>query len=316
MSYYFTPNPCRIACSLQGAERIVADKETALNTRRYRSADAFLDVAGKILLQDEVRHSLGYGIAERVADDPKAFGAEPPWFLTLDDGEQICAAVICTPPHRAIVSYFAGGVDAVASQLVNSIAVVDPAVPGVVGDRQIADPFAQLWCSHSGRSVSDSMAQRIYTLTDLIKPQPARGCFRPATVDDADTAAAWAAAFNAEAVGEPPSANLRERTIDRIRSGYLFLWDDDGPVSMAASTRPTAGGISIGAVYTPPEHRGRGYATSCVASLCEQLLLTCEFCVLYTDLSNPTSNAIYKAIGFREHCDSVQHSFSYQAQEG
>ncbi len=127
---------------------------------------------------------------------------------------------------------------------------------------------------------------------------------------------AWAAAFSEEAVGEPPSANLRERTTDRIRSGGLFLWDDDGPVSMAATTRPTASGISIGAVYTPPEHRNRGYATSCVAGLCEQLLLAYKFCVLYTDLSNPTSNAIYKAIGFREYCDSVQYSFSYQEREG
>jgi len=286
-----------------------------LNTHRYRSADAFLNVAGKTLLQDEVRHSLGYGIAERVADNPKAFGTEDPWFLTLDDGKQICAAVICTPPHRAIVSYFTGGADAVAGQLVSPIAAVAPTVPGVVGDRQIADPFAQLWCSHSGRAISDSMAQRIYTLTDLVKPPPTRGRFRPATIDDTDIAVAWAAAFNEEAVAEPASANLRERTIDRIRSGGLFLWDDDVAVSMAAATRPTAGGVSIGAVYTPPEHRNRGYATSCVASLCEQLLLTCEFCVLYTDLSNPTSNAIYKAIGFREYCDSVQHSFSYQAQE-
>jgi predicted GNAT family acetyltransferase len=59
-------------------------------------------------------------------------------------------------------------------------------------------------------------------------------------------------------------------------------------------------GIAINAVYTPPELRGRGYATGCVASLSARMLDEGRtFCVLYTDLANPTSNAIYARIGYR-----------------
>lgn len=69
---------------------------------------------------------------------------------------------------------------------------------------------------------------------------------------------------------------------------------------MAASVRPTRRAIAIGGVYTPPQWRGRGYATSCVAALSELLLgRGFEFCVLYTDLANPTSNGIYARIGYR-----------------
>jgi predicted GNAT family acetyltransferase len=52
-------------------------------------------------------------------------------------------------------------------------------------------------------------------------------------------------------------------------------------------------------VYTPPELRGRGYASALTAALTEQLLQRRRFCYLYTDLANPTSNSIYRRIGYR-----------------
>jgi len=79
---------------------------------------------------------------------------------------------------------------------------------------------------------------------------------------------------------------------------------------MAAKTRPTEKGMTVGGVYTPPELRGKGYATSCVAELSRHILQSGkEFCTLYTDLANPTSNSIYKKIGYTEVCDSVEYTF-------
>jgi uncharacterized protein len=77
------------------------------------------------------------------------------------------------------------------------------------------------------------------------------------------------------------------------------VWDRSGPVSMASATGATPNGIRVSAVYTPPEHRGRGYATSCVAALSARLLAEGRgFCFLYTDAANPTSNVIYQRIGY------------------
>jgi predicted GNAT family acetyltransferase len=58
-------------------------------------------------------------------------------------------------------------------------------------------------------------------------------------------------------------------------------------------------------VYTPPHLRKQGYATSCVAALTQRMLDSGKrFCCLYTDLTNPTSNAIYQKIGYQPVCDS------------
>jgi hypothetical protein len=63
-------------------------------------------------------------------------------------------------------------------------------------------------------------------------------------------------------------------------------------------------------VYTPPELRGRGYASALTAYVsAEQLAAGRSFCFLYTDLANPTSNRIYVALGYERVCDSVEYAF-------
>jgi predicted GNAT family acetyltransferase len=60
------------------------------------------------------------------------------------------------------------------------------------------------------------------------------------------------------------------------------------------------GTARVGPVYTPPEHRRRGYATSLVEEWTSELLRRgMRRCVLFTDLANPTSNSIYQAVGYR-----------------
>jgi predicted GNAT family acetyltransferase len=79
---------------------------------------------------------------------------------------------------------------------------------------------------------------------------------------------------------------------------------------MAGSTGPTPHGIRIGAVYTPPEYRQRGYASACVAYLSQMMLDSGrKFCFLFTDLSNPTSNHIYQQIGYEPVCDVDNYVF-------
>src|SRR5262249_39695999 len=86
---------------------------------------------------------------------------------------------------------------------------------------------------------------------------------------------------------------------DSNLGGLRLWWDGSKPVSFAGYGGLTPHGIRIGPVYTPPELRGRGYASACVAALSQEMLDRGRtFCSLFTDLSNPTSNHIYQAIGY------------------
>ena len=118
---------------------------------------------------------------------------------------------------------------------------------------------------------------------------------------------AWAARHDpmlgfSEAVPEGPwtPEEARERVERRLAERCVYLWQDEQPRSMCLHTLPTEHGITVTGVYTPPTFRRQGYATSCVASLSHRLLDEgYQYCTLYTDLSNPTSNSVYQKIGYR-----------------
>jgi predicted GNAT family acetyltransferase len=52
-------------------------------------------------------------------------------------------------------------------------------------------------------------------------------------------------------------------------------------------------------VYTPPGHRGRGAASALVHHRSAAIRADGHQALLFTELENPTSNAIYQAIGYR-----------------
>ena len=122
----------------------------------------------------------------------------------------------------------------------------------------------------------------------------------------------WVEAFAEEAVPDSPATASSDgrHTAEGQGTGGFLLWDDDGIVSLAGWGGLTPNGVRIGPVYTPPEHRRRGYGSAVTAAAsASQLADGRRFCFLYTDLANPTSNKIYMDIGYEPVCDSVDYAF-------
>jgi uncharacterized protein len=283
-----------------------------MKVQYYENAADFLAHAGSYLAKDEARYGLIYGIAKVIEVVPQRYGPEKPWFCSINTGDTVNAVAIRTPPHMVLIAHLSGDMDIVAETLVGAVSKDFKNVPGVVGDKEIADNFTKRWCEKFGVTIRDTMAQRIYRLDKVNDIPPAPGRLRAATMADKDLVLKWFHAFHidigAEARGEP--INDVTPVIER---GWVFIWEDGKPVSMALKTRPTDRGMTVGGVYTPPELRGKGYATSCVAELSRNILQSGkEFCMLYTDLANPTSNSIYMKIGYKPVCDSVEHIISQQ----
>jgi predicted GNAT family acetyltransferase len=174
-------------------------------------------------------------------------------------------------------------------------------VPGVMGREELATDFAEAWRETTGAKWRVGQRQRVHELRRVDHPDYPPGRFRAAGEHDLGFAQRCAVGFHVYCFGDDGRHEQTRRAAEaKVRKGHLFVWDHDGPRSMATRNRPTAHGEAISLVFTPPEHRRRGYATAVVAKL-SQLLLDDgnEFCTLYTDLSNPTSNRIYAQVGFR-----------------
>ena len=101
---------------------------------------------------------------------------------------------------------------------------------------------------------------------------------RPADPADRALLLDWVEAFATEVLHESVSgdAGRHERSVDaRLAGGDagFALWEADGrPVSLVGFGGPTPNGIRIGPVYTPPEHRGHGYASALTAGVSAQQL--------------------------------------------
>jgi predicted GNAT family acetyltransferase len=146
-----------------------------------------------------------------------------------------------------------------------------------------------------------------WTVNDRLRPTS--GQLRLAGADERGRMVEWMRAFAIED-GTMPVDQAETMVGAPLARGALMVWDDGGPVSMIGISPEVSGVVRIGPVYTPPEHRHRGYATNMVAAVSRRTLAAgADRCMLYTDLANPTSNKIYVEIGCRRVADWEEHAF-------
>ena len=80
---------------------------------------------------------------------------------------------------------------------------------------------------------------------------------------------------------------------------------------MLRHTLTTARSARISMVYTLPSQRGRGFATAAVAAASQRLLAGgCSWCLLFADVDNQTSTALYRRIGYQDVCLYREHRFT------
>jgi predicted GNAT family acetyltransferase len=283
-----------------------------VDTRRFTDAREFFAAAKPLLAVSEARHNLIYGVGGTLVSDPAVYPDFRLWLVEAD-GRPVAAA-IRTLPYNVIVADARD--DAAVDALVAAVAAEDPDAPGAVGNVPTIERFTETWARVAATEARRTMAQGVFALERVRRVPVAPGGSRPVTAADRDLLFAWFEAFTAEALPDEPSdserllAFLDRRIAGGPRSG-IWLWEHEGePVAMSGYGGPTPHGIRIGPVYTPPEQRGRGYATALVAAQSAWLLTTGRrFCFLYTDLANPTSNAIYERIGYERVADAAMYIF-------
>lgn len=268
---------------------------------RHGDVETFLRRAQSWLLRSEAENTLILGIVASAASYRDSI-----YYATVEHDGAVVGCAIRTPPRKLIVSRMP---PSSAEPLAYDVAACYDELPGVIGPPVAAREFARRWCDRRGLVPRDAMLQRIHRLDRVVPPKrEAPGELRIATAQEIGIVASWVDCFAREAGVEKTDVTaLVER---KIAAREMVLWYDDLPRSLAGYSGRSPNGVRIGYVYTPPEWRGKGYASACVAAFSRHSLSAgARFCCLYTDLANPVSNAIYRRIGYEPVCDSVDVSF-------
>ncbi|GGZ75829.1 GNAT family N-acetyltransferase [Streptomyces bluensis] len=279
-----------------------------------RDLDVFLDRAGAFLASEPALHTVQLTVTAALrTQGMRVYGEEAPRFAWLTDPEgAVRATALRTPPYPLNLT---AATPEAADALAGRFAETGGALPGVMGPSRTAAEFAAAWERRTGAVARLATRQRLYRLGALTVPEPAPpGEARPAGGDDHDLLVRWYGEFCAD-VGAPrqdPDAWVAAR----LAYGGLMVWElpDGTPVAMAGAMPEIAGQVRVVSVFTPAELRGRGYAGAVTAEVSRAALAKgADEVLLFTDLSNPTSNGLYQRIGYRPVQDFATRDFTAPA---
>ncbi|GAB2499277.1 hypothetical protein GCM10027063_43540 [Promicromonospora xylanilytica] len=282
---------------------------------------AVLEVAGDLLAADPVAWSVVASVTHHAARSFAPGGPRPEhpmwWAVVRDPAGTVVGVSMRTMPHPPHTVWVPALPDDAARLLARAALdrtarAGDAPLSAGNGPVPAVHAFMDEVLRSTGGTVREGVPDRLWEARGITRPDPAPpGRARRATLDDLDLVTAWFGVFHTEAdaqAGRTPDAEpLRIEGAPRwIGEGGVWLWDVDGEVVHLTGARPPSFGVvRIGPVYTPAEHRGRGYARALVAEVAQQVLDAGHRVCLYTDRNNPVSNRVYASIGFEPVLDQV-----------
>ncbi|MEU9609661.1 GNAT family N-acetyltransferase [Streptomyces sp. NPDC048057] len=276
-----------------------------------RDLHRFLGHARDFLHSRPALHTLPLTVTETLrTQGVDTYGPDAPVFGWLERGGQVRAAFFRTPPRRLTLTPLGPDeTDALAVLLAD----LGHPLPGVSADHDTAGAFAAAWQRSTGATPVLQERHRLYRLGELRPPQPPpAGRGRVAEVRDRELLVRWYRAFGAE-IGRGAGQGAGAWADVRIAARRVALWErpDGTPVSMAGASPMVAGQIKVAPVYTPAHLRGRGYAGAATVEVSRAALAAGGTdVVLFADLANPTSNSLYRRIGYRRVTDFTMYDFT------
>jgi hypothetical protein len=219
----------------------------------------------------------------------------------VEEGNVVGVAFRDPPRHLLLTGRSQTPLEALAHNLVDW----PTTVPAVLGPGVAAHFFAVRYAELTAAEQFPGMQQHLLALKEVRDVTGAPGTLRPATPGDVTTVTTWFVDAGFELKGRATSREQAQRSVEQlVERGALLLWDDDGPVAMAAIQPQTEEIAMVDLVFTPPGRRGQGYGTACVAAVCRQLLAgPTRLVILFSGPGDPVANHVYAKIGFRHVTD-------------
>jgi predicted GNAT family acetyltransferase len=284
------------------------DQDGSMTWTLTEDLGEFLASAEPFLADDPVAETvlltLTRSLRERGVHD---FGQDKPLMGWWADPSAQPAAILLQMPGRPL--HLSCAPSAPAEGLADVLARHTDRISEVRVSVEQEDAVSAGVFRRTGKPPIPLIRTRLYRLGQLVRPSALPdGAAHLATAADQDLATGWFGSFLA-AVGESETpeqvaAQIRERIVRR----EIYLWrrPDGVATAMAALSVPIERMSRISLVYTPKEHRRRGYAGAITAALSRLALdAGTERILLVTDLANLTSNALYQRIGYQPVSDSV-----------
>lgn len=259
-----------------------------------------------LLGADPERHTIALTVVANARARTRSLAEWYAWWTAVDGA--VTGTASRTPTYPLVLE---AAPEESLRPLLEAVHASGRELTGVNGPTSLSTQFAALATAGTGQRAVLKFATRLFRLTTLADPSPAPlGSARRATPDDLPLLLRWSREFQDE-IGEPGGPALEDAVTERTERGQYWLWLDAGgqPVSMAGHGLPAVGVVRVGPVYTPVEARRHGYGGAVTHAVSRAALDAGHRVVLFTDLANPTSNALYPRLGYRPVTDRATFVF-------
>ena len=288
---------------------------------RYGDATALLAAAEPFLLQREALNGLLLSAAR--TQQRAAPRRRRPLFATVTGPAGPALVALTSAGQRLLLADNHAASDGALDALVAALGHEPRTLTTVFAEETLARRFVSRYATAVGQQTTLIERRQLLELTAVVlPPQLPKGQLRAATVRESDLLGDWLTAFQDETTGHAGGDDPGDgrHAVDIIVDGLIarkdvYVWDAGNsarprPVATAARARPTARGIALTLVYTPPEERRRGYATACVAHLSRLLLDDAwAFCTLLADPARVSTETFLGRIGYRPVADFAAYRF-------
>jgi hypothetical protein len=274
-----------------------------MKVQLIESVAAFLEMTAERRSADPLRTNVIGSVATSVQSGRSHYDNYRWWVVTDDD--VVVAMAMRTSPFAMVLAPMSH--DA-ATLLGEAVGRLDDDLPGLSGSRDVVEYLLEGYRSSgspgSHRGTRVGRDDLMYELDTLTTPS-VEGHGRRAHHHEVESLASMFTQFVDEVELSPLSlADAREGVAKSVNEGSLFCWEHDGEIVSFAGHAPVVhAGASmvgrVGPVYTPPNFRRHGYASAITAMVTRHLVNKGARVMLFTDASNPTSNAIYQVLGYR-----------------
>ncbi|WP_328462295.1 GNAT family N-acetyltransferase [Streptomyces sp. NBC_00448] len=271
--------------------------------------DELLRHAGDFLRSRPALHTIPLTVMETLRTrGAAAFGGVAPVFGRLERAGEV-RAVLHLLRRLNLTPLTPEQADALAAHLAGTGRLLT----GVSADHDTATAFAEAWQRHTDATPTPLSRLHLYRLASLTPPHPLpTGRAREAGDQDHEHIVRWCGEF-VDAVGEATTVDAAGWAATRFAGKQYTFWEtpDGAPVAMAGRTPLIAGQIRVDPVYTPLRLRGHGYAAAVTLAAGRAALSAgATDVVLFADAANPTSNRLYRRIGFRPLADFTTYDFA------
>lgn len=283
-----------------------------MRIRGTDSVDEYASAVETFLEQDPCARNVLLTVIESVRSGSAAYSGPPSfWWVSTGTGA-VAGAASWTPPYALLVSDMpVEAAPEVAAAMIQRAAVVGIRPHGVNGPEIAAGAVAAAWTEATGDVIERErliLLSELGTLVDVPVPPGRR---RRATPDDVPVLGEWLEAYGTEidvVVGADPVATAMRS----VRAGQFDLWVNEEVPVCVVGHRVAARVLRVGPVYTPPQHRNRGYGRRLTYEVTAEILASphADRAMLFTDAANPVSNSIYRQAGYEPRERHVEIEFA------